>query len=122
MVGGSGAQNIFIEVDDNILTDASVRVGFRRVTGVRYIYADVFDTAGNGTFAQIALSAGDVEHTAKLTFIGNNWTLYLDDVSVATGSPVLPCISTIRKIQVGQQPVNVGTNMSISKVEITTCE
>ena len=120
MTGSVDNQNILLTAWQ-VGTNAEFTLGFVRTSGVRSVLATITDTAGGSTNISAVLPAGDVPHTAQLDFNGATYTLYLDGIAVGSNTPALPSLSEINYLNLAMQPVNTGTSMSTSKIQITDC-
>ena len=120
MTAGVSGQDIYIQTI-KLGGDAYARVGFRNNSGTREVYCFVNSTANTTTTLSAPLPDDDLPHVARLDFAGATYTLYLDDVSVGSNSPAVASIDAVDWVSLNMNAVNLDSNISISRVEITDC-
>ena len=100
---------------------ADVTIGIVFIGGIRQAYCWVTDDAGNSTTITYNMAIDNLEHTLRADFSGNTYTFFVDNVNRGSHTTVSPAIATINYMNLFQDPKVINTNMSVSKIEITTC-
>jgi hypothetical protein len=85
------------------------------------VSVSVTNTSGGSSSLSYVIALDNQEHTVAVTFNGNNYVLIFDGLIVGSASPVIGSLTEIDYVAVTQQPVQAGTNMSVSKIDITDC-